>query len=435
VSRLIKIITAISARKASRSARKKRSRKEEQIMTETKIGLIREGKSPVDRRVPLTPTQAKTVMNRFAGVEVVAERSEIRCYPDSEYEREGIKLVDSLDDCDIILGVKEVPVDDLLAEKTYFFFSHTIKKQPYNRGLLQEILKKNITLIDYETLTGQTGKRIIAFGRWAGIVGAYNGIWTFGQRYNLFSSRRACTCFDLDDLWSELAKISLPPIKIVLTGGGRVAKGAMEVLMRLGVRKVTPRQFLEQWFDVPVFVQLNARNYNRKKEGEAFSRTAFYQTPKMYEADFIKYAAEADLLIASAFWDPKAPTLFDRKEILSDDFKITVVADITCDIEGSIPCTKQPSTIEDPIYDYNPSDDQVENPLSDEANITVMAVDNLPCELPRDASTDFGDVLVERVLPELLGNDEKGVIQRATIARNGKLTEQFSYLQDYVDGR
>ena len=404
-------------------------------MTETKIGLIREGKSPIDRRVPLTPVQAKTVMNRFPGVEVVAERSEIRCYPDSEYEREGIKLVDSLDDCDIILGVKEVPVDDLLTEKTYFFFSHTIKKQPYNRGLLQEILKKNITFIDYETLTDQTGKRIIAFGRWAGIVGAYNGIWTFGQRYNLFSTRRACTCFDLDDLWSELVKINLPPVKIVLTGGGRVAKGAMEVLMRLGVRKVTPRQFLEQWFDVPVFVQLNARNYNRKKEGQAFSRKGFYQAPQMYEADFIKYAAEADLLIASAFWDPKAPTLFDRKEILSDDFKITVVADITCDIEGSIPCTKQPSTIEDPVYDYNPSDDQVENPLSDEANITVMAVDNLPCELPRDASTDFGDVLVERVLPELLGNDTAGVIKRGTIAKNGKLTERFSYLQDYADGR
>ena len=404
-------------------------------MTETKIGLIREGKSPIDRRVPLTPVQAKTVVNRFPGVEVVAERSEIRCYPDSEYEREGIKLVDSLDDCDIILGVYEVRVDDLLTEKTYFFFSHTIKKQPYNRGLLQEILKKNITFIDYETLTDQTGKRIIAFGRWAGIVGAYNGIWTFGQRYNLFSTRRACTCFDLDDLWSELVKINLPPVKIVLTGGGRVAKGAMEVLMRLGVRKVTPRQFLEQWFDVPVFVQLNARNYNRKKEGQAFSRKGFYQTPQMYEADFIKYAAEADLLIASAFWDPKAPTLFDRKEILSDDFKITVVADITCDIEGSIPCTKQPSTIEDPVYDYNPSDDQVENPLSDEANITVMAVDNLPCELPRDASTDFGDVLVERVLPELLGNDTAGVIQRGTIAKNGKLTERFSYLQDYVDGR
>jgi alanine dehydrogenase len=155
----------------------------------------------------------------------------------------------------------------------------------------------------------------------------------------------------------------------------------------------------------------------------------------MFEADFSKYAAVADILIASAFWDPKAPVLFERQEILSDDFKITVIADITCDIEGSIPCTKRPSTIEDPIYDYNPCDDQIENSLSDEANITVMAVDNLPCELPRDASTHFGDDLVEKVLPEILGNDAGGVIQRAAITRNGKLTERFTYLQDYVDGK
>lgn len=404
-------------------------------MPKTTIGLIREGKIPIDRRVPLTPNQAKIVMGRFPDVEVVAEKSDIRCYPDREYAKEGIRLVDSLEDCDIIFGVKEVPLELLLPGKTYFFFSHTIKKQPYNRGLLQEILRKNIRLVDYETLTDQTGKRIIAFGRWAGIVGAYNGIWTYGQRYNLFNTRRAHTCFDLEDLWSELTKMTLPPIKIVLTGGGRVAKGAMEVLARLGVRKVTPRQFLEEWFDFPVFVQLNARNYNRRKDDEAFSRNAFYRTPQMFEADFIKYAAVADILIASAFWDPKAPPLFTRQEMLGDDFKISVIADITCDIEGSIPCTKRPSTIEDPLYDYNPCDDQLENPLSDEANITVMAVDNLPCELPRDASTNFGHDLVEKVLPQLLGDDTGGVIERATIARDGALTERFTYLQEYVDGR
>lgn len=404
-------------------------------MTKKKIGLIREGKIPIDRRVTLTPAQAKTVMNRFPGVEVVAEHSDIRCFSDAEYAREGIRLVDSLEDCDIILGVKEVPLDVLIPEKTYFFFSHTIKKQRYNRKLLQEIVCKNITLVDYETLTDQTGKRIIAFGRWAGIVGAYNGIWTYGQRYNLFNSRRAYTCFDLEDLWSEFDKIDLPPIKVVLTGGGRVAKGAMEALTRLGVRKVTPRQFLEQWFDFPVFVQLNARNYNRAIDSQVFSRNNFFGMPRLFEADFVKYAAVADILIASAYWDPKAPTLFAREDILSDDFKITVIADITCDIEGSVPCTKRPSTIEDPIYDYNPCDDQLEDALSDEANITIMAVDNLPCELPRDASASFGHDLVERVLPELLGDDARGVIERATIAQNGMLTKRFAYLQDYVDGK
>lgn len=404
-------------------------------MTQTRIGLIREGKIPIDRRVPLTPGQAKTVMQRFPGVEVVAERSDIRCFTDSEYEKEGIRVVESLSDCDVILGVKEVPVDNLIPDKTYFFFSHTIKKQAYNRTLLQEILHRNITLVDYETLTDPTGKRIIAFGRWAGIVGAYNGIWTYGQRYNLYSARRAYTCFDLEDLWSEIGRISLPPIKIILTGGGRVAKGAMEVLARLGVRKVTPRQFLDDWYDFPVFVQLNARDYNKRRDGSHFSRNDFFSAPQGYEADFNKYAAVADLLIASAYWDPKAPVLFTREDILSDNFKVTVVADITCDIDGSIPSTKRPSTIEKPIYDYNPCDDQLENPLSDEANLTVMAVDNLPCELPRDASASFGADLVDRVLPELLGDDDDGVIRRATIAREGRLTEKFGYLQDYVDGR
>lgn len=399
------------------------------------IGLLREGKIPVDRRVALPPEYAGMVQKRYPEVTIVAQKSEVRCYEDAEYAKEGIKLVDNLDDCDVLLGVKEVPIDDLLPGKTYFFFSHTIKKQPYNRKLLQEILKREITLVDYETLTEQSGKRIIAFGRWAGIVGAYNGIWTYGKRYNLFDLRRAHECFDLEDLRSEFAKVSLPPIKIILTGGGRVAKGAMEVLTGMGIRKVTPRQFVEEYYDFPVFAQLNARNYNTRKDDTPFSRKTFYTAPQLFEGSFLQYAAHADLLIASAYWDPAAPVLFHREDIMRDDFKISVIADITCDIEGSVPSTKQPSTIEEPLYDYNPCDDQVEPPLTDEGNITVMAVDNLPCELARDASASFATELVERVLPELLGGDVDKVISRATIAANGQLTERYSYLQDYVDGQ
>ncbi|SDP33785.1 NAD(P)-dependent oxidoreductase [Desulforhopalus singaporensis] len=401
-------------------------------MSQVKIGLIREGKVPVDRRVALPPSHARKVAELYPGVELVVQKSDIRCYPDDAYVNAGIPVVDSLEDCDIIFGVKEVPVDQLLPGKTYFFFSHTIKKQPYNRKLLQEVLRRNIRLVDYETLTDKTGKRIIAFGRWAGIVGAYNGIWTYGRRYNLFHTRRAYDCFDLEDLKTEFAKIKLPPIKIVLTGGGRVAKGAMEVLMGIGIRKVTPRQLLEKTFDYPVFALLNARDYNGRKDKEEFSRNEFYRTPQLYDGCFLQYAREADILIASAYWDPKAPVLFTRKDIVKNDFKITVIADITCDIDGSIPSTRQPSTIEQPIYDYNPSDDAVENPLSDEGNITVMAVDNLPCELARDASASFGRQLMDNVLPELLGNDENGVVERATIAENGELTKRYRYLQDYV---
>ncbi|WP_462247561.1 NAD(P)-dependent oxidoreductase [Ekhidna sp.] len=399
----------------------------------TKIGIIKEGKVPIDRRVPLTPQQAKQVADDF-GVEVVVQSSDIRCFPDDDYRNVGLDIVESIDDCDIILGVKEVPIEKLIPGKTHFFFSHTIKKQDYNRDLLRAILDKKIRLIDWETLTNESGNRIIAFGRWAGIVGAYNGLWTFGKRYNLFSLRRANECFDYEDLKNEFNKIQLPNIKIALTGGGRVTKGAMEVLIGAGIRQVTPHDFLNERFDEPVFTQLNSRDYNRRKDGEEFHRNEFYSNPEMYEGDFLKYAKVTDILIACAFWDPAAPVLFHREDVLKDDFDIRIIADITCDIEGSIPSTKKPSTIDDPIYDYNPSDDVVEQAMSDEGNITVMAVDNLPCELPRDASESFGNELVNNVIPHLLGNDEEQVIHRATITSSGTLTENYQYLQDYVDG-
>lgn len=404
-------------------------------MSKVKIGLIREGKIPVDRRVPITPLQAKQAVESHPTVSILAEKSEIRCFVDHEYAEAGIPTVSSLQECDIILGVKEVPVDQLLPNKTYFFFSHTIKRQSQNRKLLQAVIEKKIRLIDYETLTDESGKRIIAFGRWAGIVGAYNAMWTFGKRYNLFDLRRAHTCKDLEDLKTEYVKVKLPAIKIVLTGGGRVAKGALEVLIGLRIRKVTPHEFITEQFSEPVFTQLNSRDYHKRIGGDEFSRNEFYNHPDLYEADFLKYAEEADVLIAAAYWDPKAPVLFTRKDMTRDDFKIRVIADVTCDIDGSIPSTKRATTIEDPVYDYNPSDDQMEAAFSDEGNITVMAVDNLPCELPRDASTQFGSDFVRNVLPHLLENDEFGIIQRATIAEGGKLTARYSYLKDYVEGK
>ncbi|MEM6736427.1 MAG: NAD(P)-dependent oxidoreductase [Bacteroidota bacterium] len=398
-----------------------------------KIGLIREGKIPLDKRVPLTPLQAKQVKDRF-DVSLVVQSSQVRCFDDQNYADLGVEVVDAVDDCDVLLGVKEVPVAMLIPGKTYFFFSHTIKKQAYNRKLLNAILEKKITLIDWETLIDENGNRVIAFGRWAGIVGAYNGLWTYGQRYNLYSIRRANECFNYADLKTEYVKIQLPTIKIAITGGGRVAKGAIEVLLGIGIRQVTPHDFLEKTLNEPVFTQLNIRDYNKHKEGSDFRRSEFYSQPELYESDFGRYAKITDLLIACAFWDPAAPVLFHKEDIIRKDFNIKVIADITCDIEGSIPSTKKPSTIDDPIYDYNPSDDQVEQPLTDEANITVMAVDNLPCELPRDASESFGNEFIKNVLPALLGKDEKKTIEKATITKEGNLTKDYKYLQDFVKG-
>ncbi|ELR69963.1 Lysine ketoglutarate reductase [Fulvivirga imtechensis AK7] len=404
-------------------------------MEKVKLGIIREGKVPVDKRVPFTPVQAREVMDTFDNIEVICQSSGIRCFQDDEYLHNGVRVEPEVSSCDILMGVKEVPLDQLISEKTYFFFSHTIKEQPYNRKLLQAILEKNIRLIDYEVLTDADGTRIVAFGRYAGIVGAYNGIWTFGKRYNLFHLRRAHECFDLEDLKTEYKKVSLPPVKIVVTGGGRVSKGAMEVLNGMGIRKVSPAEFLTERFESAVYCQLNSRDYNTPKGGGEFVRGDFYKNPEHYEGDFLKYARVSDILIAGAYWDPRAPVLFRREDVMKPDFKIRVIADITCDIEGSIPSTKRPCTIDEPIYDYNPSEDKVETPLSDEGNITVMAVDNLPCELPRNASGDFGRELIDNVLPHLLGDDSENVIKRATIAENGRLTERYSYLQNYVEGK
>ncbi len=398
------------------------------------IGIIKEGKVPIDRRVPLTPSQVGSILEANADLKIYCQRSEIRCFEDQEYERHGAIMVDDVSHCDVILGVKEVPLEMLAEGKTHFFFSHTIKKQDYNRGLLQTIVNKNIRLIDWECLTNLKGQRLIAFGRYAGIVGAYNGILTFGKRYNLFHLRPAHECFDLEDMTTEYNKVALPAIKIALTGGGRVSKGSMEVLNGMGIRRVSPAEFVNELFDEPVYTQLNTRDYNRKVDKGEFDRDEFYRDPVLYESDFHQYAAKADLLIAGAFWDPLAPVLFTRAEILQSDFKIKVVADITCDIEGSIPSTKQPSTIDDPIYDYNPSNDRVEVAFRDEGNITVMAVDNLPCELPRNASEDFGKEFLTHILPNLLGEDKDTIIERATITQEGKLMPNFSYLQDYLDG-
>jgi alanine dehydrogenase len=401
-------------------------------MNSIKIGLLREGKTPPDKRVPFTPLQTEEIEQRYPDVKVVCQDSTFRCFQDDEYRQLDIAVAPAIDDCQILMGIKEVPIENLIADKTYLFFSHTIKKQPYNRKLLQEVLKKNIRLIDYEALKDRNGNRLVAFGRYAGIVGAYNGLWTYGKRFNLYSLRRAFECFDVNDLKLELRKVNLPAVKIILTGAGRVGRGSMETLDSAGIRKVSPQLFLEMKFDEPVYVQLSSADYHRRKEGGHFNREEFHKYPERYESFFREYTKVADILLAGAYWNPKAPVLFTKEDMLSKDFKMKVIADITCDINGSVPSTKKASSITDPIYDYDPATDSVKPALSSDSNFTVMAIDNLPCELPRSASEEFGRDLIDRVLPMLLGKDEDGVIARATIADGGKLTSHFEYLQDYV---
>ena len=396
------------------------------------IGLLREGRIPPDKRVAFSPLQAEEIVQRYDNVKIVCQQSTVRCFGDGEYESLDIPIVSNMNDCNILMGIKEVQIPDLKPNKTYLFFSHTLKKQPHNKKLLQEILRQKIRLIDYEALKDTQGNRLVAFGRFAGIVGAFNGLLTYGRRFSLFSLRRAFECFDINDLKLELRKVKLPPIKIALTGAGRVAKGAMETLDTAGIRKVSANEYLTRTFSEPVYVQLSSSDYHSRNEGGHFNREEFHQHPQRYNSTFAAFTKVTDLLLAGAFWNPHAPLLFSQKDMKSSDFRIKVIADITCDINGSIPSTKKATSIADPLYDYDPLHDTVHAPLCDSRFITVMAIDNLPCELPRSASEEFGRDLIDRILKPLLVEDQENVIARATIAENGELTSYFEYLRDYV---
>jgi len=397
-----------------------------------KIGLIREGRTPHDKRVAFTPEQCAYIQNHFSGIEIVVQPSEWRCYKDEEYASKKIKLDEDLSDCDILMGVKQVPVNDLIANKKYLFFSHTIKKQPHNRELLEVILKKNIQLIDYECLTDAKFNRIIGFGYYAGLIGAYNGIMGYGKKYKLYDLKPAHLCFDKKELKQELKKVHLTNIKIVVTGNGRVANGAIELLGALGIRRITPYEFTHFSFLEPTYAQLHSNNYNVRTDGTAWNTEDFYDHPEKYSSAFKEYTRYCDLLIHCSYWNPKAPVLFTKEEMQAPDFRISVIADVTCDLNGGIPSTSRTSSIENKFYGYNPATKNMEEPFSKNA-ITVMAIDNLPCELPRNASEDFGKELIEKVLPSLLINDKDGLIERASITKNKKLMPRFDYLGDYVN--
>jgi saccharopine dehydrogenase (NAD+, L-lysine forming) len=399
-----------------------------------KFGIIREGKVPPDKRVALLPDQCREIVNTYPQVQIFVQPSPIRCVSDEEYIKAGIPVMEDLGHCDVLFGIKEVPIAQLIADKTYFFFSHTVKKQKYNRLLLQTILKCNITLIDYECLidNDQNRQRIIAFGRYAGIVGAYNAFWTYGKKYKLFDLKRARDCQDMQEMQQEYQKIQLPPIKIAVTGSGRVGKGVVEVLEAIGIEQVTASEFLNKHFDKPVFTVLRSQDYHVHKNSLPWHAGNFHQNPHEYHSNFYPFAAQADILITSAFWHPQAPRLFTKEDMLHNDFHIKVVADISCDVDGSVPCTLRTTTITDPVYDYDVVSREVKPPFSSIEHITVMAIDNLPCELPYDASGYFGRQLIDQVLPHLLNEDKEGVLEKATITRKGQLTERYKYLSDFV---
>lgn len=398
-----------------------------------KIGIIREGKVPPDQRVPLTPEQCAEVLVRFPYIELAVQPSDVRRITDAEYTEAGVQLQEDLSDCDVLFGVKEVPLDQLIPEKTYFFFSHTYKLQPYNAKLLRACIDKRVRLIDYELLKRPGGQRIIGFGRYAGIVGTYNAFRTFGAHHGTYDLPRAIDCADRKEMEGHLTKVSLAPTtKIALTGHGRVGNGAREILEAMRIREVHPVDYLREDFGEPVFTHLDLKDYNRRRGDGGFDFDEFCSDPIDYESTFMAFARSTNLFIAGHFWAEGSPFLFTREDVRDEDWRISVVADISCDIDGPVASTVEPSTIADPMYGYDPIK-ECRVPFRTPGSVGVMAVDNLPCELPRDASADFGATLVKHIIPLVVEGDAQGILEGASETNlAGKLTPAFAYLSEYA---
>jgi len=399
-----------------------------------KFGIIKERKNPPDRRVVFAPNELTRLKQLYHDAIVEVESSDIRIFSDVQYQSMGITVTDDVSDCDVLFGVKEVPVENLIPNKAYFFFSHTIKKQPYNRKLLQAILEKSIDLYDHETIVDAHNRRLIGFGRYAGMVGVYNGIRAFGIKFELFKLPKAETLSGRDALIMHLKRITMPALKFVITGTGKVGSGAKEILDAIKIKEITVDNYLTKKYAQAVYVQLDVLEYNKRIDGQSLDFTDFIAHPEEYVSDFEKFTKVTDIYFAGHFYASGAPMILTREMLNASDCKLKVVADISCDVKGPIACTLRSSTIAEPLYGYFPLEDK-EVDVFHPAAVVVMAVDNLPCELPKDASEGFGEQFMEHVIPAFFNGDKDGILKRAKITENGKLTERFSYLQDYVDGK
>lgn len=398
------------------------------------FGIIKERKNPPDLRVVFSPQKLQQFQQEFPEAIIKVESSELRVFPDRLYEQAGFEVTNDMSDCDVLIGVKEVPIEALIPNKKYFFFSHTIKKQPYNRSLLQAIIQKNIELFDHEVITDSQGNRLIGFGHYAGIVGTYNGFRALGLRNDTFQLPKANSLKDQQALIDQLNTIQLPNIKILLTGSGKVAKGAQEMLDAMQLKAVSVEDYITKDFEIPVYCKIDVLDYNKRKDGTLINNMDFFNNPTEYQSDFMRFARVTDYFIAGHFFGEGSPFLFTQEDARSLDFKIIVVADISCDINGPVASTLRASTIADPLYGYDPQTASEVN-YKDKNAITVMAVDNLPCELPKDASQGFGDLFLDHLIPAFFNHDKEGILERAKMTSQKKLTPRFAYLQDYIDGK
>ena len=395
-----------------------------------KIGIIKEYKSPPDKRVVFSPEKCVETLQKFPQVEFFIEKSDIRCFSDLEYEEMGLKVVTDLSNCDVLIGVKEVPIEKLIDNKKYFFFSHTIKKQPYNKKLLQQIIKKNIELFDHETIVDNNNNRLIGFGYYAGVIGAYNGLRAYGLKNHTFSIPKAIDLKDRQEFNSILKSLSIPNMKILLTGKGRVGSGTKEVLDFLKIKEVSAQDFINETYNESVYVNIDVLDYNYSDSIEN-TVSNFYNYPEKFRSTFSKFLSVSDIYFAGHYHNPNAPKLITLDDIKNPDFNVQVIADISCDIDGPIASTIRPSTIENPTYGFH-KEKLVECDFLDENALAVMAVDNLPCELPRDSSEMFGEMFLKYVIPSFFNNDQENILKNSKITSEGSLTDRFLYLSDYI---
>jgi saccharopine dehydrogenase (NAD+, L-lysine forming) len=397
------------------------------------IGLIREGKTPADARVALTPAQCKWIRQNREDIKIIVQTSAVRCYTDAEYTTAGVTVQEDMTACDMLLGIKEVPVDMLLENKTYLFFSHTKKLQPYNQKMLQTIMQKNCTLIDYECLEHEDGTRIIGFGFFAGIVGAHNGMMAYGKRTGTYNLERVNAGKNLQHLIHTYFGLKLPNVKIAVTGSGRVAHGVLEIMNLMGIHEVEPEDYVEKEYKYPVYVHLKGSDLYERKNNGKYNRTDFHEHPEHYNCSFKNYIAHTDILMNGIYWEQKIPRLFELEDIQKENFRIQTIADITDDMGGSVPCNLGDSTIADPVYGVDKITCKKTAPYLPNA-VDIMAVGNLPNEMPRDASRYFGEQLIKHVFADLFDGKESRLINHATIVQAGKLTEEYAYMKEYAGG-
>lgn len=430
------------------------------------IGIRREDKSKFEARAPLTPADVRRLSGEH-GLDFQVQKSPIRRFPDAEYQGAGAAVVDDLRACPVILGVKEIPVPLLEQGKTYVFFSHTIKKQPHNMPMLRKLVELGCTLIDYERIVDAHNRRLVFFGRYAGLAGMIDTLWALGQRWrhegveNPFTRiRRAFDYENLDHAKREIRlagddirRNGLPevmrPLVCGFAGYGHVSQGAQEIYDLLPVQIVAPDELSsvgprEAECVKTVFREEHMVELKVAHGAAGFDLQDYYLHPEKYRAKFFRWVPHLSMLVNCIYWEPKYPRLVtcaQLKELFSSGTRprLRVIGDITCDIEGSIECTVRATDPGDPVYVYEPRTGQVHNGLAGDGPV-ILAVDILPCELPADATTYFGQVL-SPYIPALARADfsrplpESGLppeLQRATIVYRGTLTPAYRYLESEI---